>query len=95
MPIVTFLPSGQRVEVPLGTTVFEAALQAGLPLASSCSAEFICGKCNVRVVSGDRSLSLQTDSEQELLRRENKPPTDRISCQTIIQGDCAITTSYW
>lgn len=95
MPIVTFLPSGRRVEVPMGSTVFEAALQANLPIASSCSAEFVCGKCNVRVLSGAENLSAQTDSERQLLVRENKPVTDRISCQATIQGDCSITTSYW
>jgi ferredoxin, 2Fe-2S len=95
MPIVTFLPSGRSVEVPAGTTVFEAALRAELPIASSCNAEFICGKCNVRVVRGADALSAQTDPERQLLRRENRPVTDRISCQTLVQGDCAITTSYW
>jgi len=95
MPIVTFLPSGRRVEVAVGSTVFDAALQAGLPIASSCSAEFVCGKCNVRVVSGAENLSPQTDSERQLLARENKPVTDRISCQTAVHGDCSITTSYW
>jgi ferredoxin len=95
MPIVTFLPSGRRVEVALGSTVFEAALQAGLPIASSCSAEFVCGKCNIRVLSGENALSPQTESERQLLRREKKPETDRISCQTTVQGDCSVTTSYW
>ncbi len=95
MPIVTFLPSGRRVEVSLGSTVFDAALQAELPIASSCSAEFVCGKCNIRVVSGADNLSTQTDSERQLLARERKPATDRISCQTTVQGDCSITTSYW
>ncbi len=95
MPIVTFLPSGQRVEVEVGTTVFAAAQKAGLPIASSCSAEFVCGKCNVRVVAGAPGLSVQTDSERQLLQRENKPASDRISCQAKIQGDCSVTTSYW
>lgn len=95
MPIVTFLPSGKKINVPSGTTIFEAAQQAGMPIASSCSANFVCGRCNVQIVVGRHNLSEQQEAEKTLLKREKHPPTDRISCQTRIEGNCSVTTRYW
>ena len=97
MPIVTFMPSGKRIEVPKGTPLFAAACYAGLPVASSCSEESVCGKCNMQIVSmvGSESLSLQKPAELKLLNRDHKPTTDRISCLTLVYGDCTVTTTYW
>ncbi len=95
MPRVYFIPSGKFAEVKPGSTLYQAALQAGLPVAASCDAEFICGKCNMRVVDGASNLSKQTHKEQELLQRESRPVTDRVSCRTAVFGDCTVTTTYW
>ncbi len=95
MPIVTFQPSGKTVDVPAGTTLFEAAHQAGLPVASSCGAEGICGKCNMTILAGRENLSESKPIEPRLLSKERKPATDRISCQTKALGDCVVTTTYW
>jgi ferredoxin len=95
MPIITFLPSRKSIEVEAGTSLYDAATRAGLPVASSCSAEFICGKCNMRVVAGEANVSAQTEPERRLLRREKQPETDRISCQALVEGDCSVTTRYW
>lgn len=95
MPIVTFHPSGKKVEISEGITLFEAAQQANLPVASSCHTDFICGRCNMQVRSGAEKLSKQSEAERNLLRREKKDETDRISCQTKVFGDCEVTTTYW
>jgi len=95
MPIVTFVPSGKKVEIPHGTLLFDAALRAGLPVASSCSAAFVCGKCNLQIVSGRENLSRQTEPELRILRRDGKPESDRISCVTRVYGDCTVTATYW
>lgn len=95
MPRVNFVPSGKSVEVKPGCSLFDAALQAGLPVASSCSAEFVCGKCNMAVLDGAENLSTQTEKERSLLRREGRPEADRVSCCTAIWGDCTVTTTYW
>jgi ferredoxin len=95
MPTVTFLPSGKQKNVTAGTTLYRAAVAAGLPVAASCSEEFVCGKCNMRVLSGADQLSPQTRPERELLARESRPTTDRVSCHTVVYGDCTVTTPYW
>ena len=55
---VTYLPSGKTARVPAGTTLFNAAHWAGLPIESTCGGRGTCGKCGVRVLEGDAELSL-------------------------------------
>jgi ferredoxin len=95
MPRVNFVPSGKAIEVAAGTSLYESAVAAGLPVAASCSAEFICGKCNMTVLKGAASVSKQTEKERLLLRQQDRPETDRVSCRTAVFGDCTVTTSYW
>jgi len=95
MPTVTLLPSGLVVEVPNGTMLFDAACRAGLPVASSCSAEAVCGKCVMKIHLGAEKLSAITEHERKLLARDHRHPSDRISCMVRVLGDCAVSTSYW
>ncbi|MFM8314059.1 MAG: 2Fe-2S iron-sulfur cluster-binding protein [Deltaproteobacteria bacterium] len=95
MPIVTFLPSGKTVEVEFGTLLFDAARKAGLPVASSCSADHVCGRCNMQIAQGKENLSKPTLEETKLLQRDKNPISDRISCMTRVEGDCSVTTRYW
>ena len=53
MPRVQFLPSGKTVQVPPGTGLLDAARQAGVEIESPCGGEGTCGKCIVRVTSGE------------------------------------------
>ena len=95
MPIITFQPSGRTVEVASGTLLFDAVQRAGLPIASSCSSAFVCGKCNLAVSVGCENLSPQRDAEKNLLMRERKPVEQRISCVARVYGDCTVRASYW
>lgn len=95
MPFVTFDKANKRIEVPEGTTLFQAAISAGLPVASSCEEDFVCGKCNMQILAGKENLSAQSEHERKLLHKENAPTEDRISCITKVWGDCTVTTSYW
>ncbi len=95
MPRVIFLPSGKFVDIKAGTTLYDAAIQVGLPVAASCGLEFICGKCNMKVLAGADGLSKQTPKERALLKREGRPETDRVSCRTAVWKDCEVTASYW
>ncbi len=53
MPQITFLPSKKVVDVQRGTELLEAARQAGVDIDSPCGAKGTCGKCIVRILSGD------------------------------------------
>ena len=49
---VTFLPEQNEVEVEAGTTLLEAAEQAGIRLNTQCGWEGLCGECRLQVVDG-------------------------------------------
>lgn len=86
---VDFEPVGKRVTVPRGTSLLEAARQAGLELASACGGEGSCGQCRVVVVEGAVSPPISTESfiltELELLEGE------RLACCTQVEADVKVT----
>ena len=53
MPQVTFQPSGTSIDIPPKTGLLDAARAAGVEIDSPCGGNGTCGKCMVRVVSGD------------------------------------------
>ncbi len=53
MPLVTFEPSGETIEVSPGTELLVAARQAGVNIDSPCGGKGTCGKCIVRIISGE------------------------------------------
>jgi uncharacterized 2Fe-2S/4Fe-4S cluster protein (DUF4445 family) len=79
---VTYLPSGKAVRVPSGTTLFNAAHWAGLPIESTCGGRGTCGKCSVKVLHGEAELSL-ADYRHLAGKLEDGW---RLSCQCPING---------
>jgi uncharacterized 2Fe-2S/4Fe-4S cluster protein (DUF4445 family) len=79
---VTYLPSGKTVRVPEGTTLFNAAHWAGLPIESTCGGRGTCGKCGVQVLEGQAELSLA--DHRHLADRIDEGW--RLSCQCPITG---------
>jgi uncharacterized 2Fe-2S/4Fe-4S cluster protein (DUF4445 family) len=83
---VTYLPSGKTVRVPEGTTLFNAAHWAGLPIESTCGGRGTCGKCGVQVMEGHAELSL-ADHRHLSDRLEDGW---RLSCQCPITGPMTV-----
>jgi uncharacterized 2Fe-2S/4Fe-4S cluster protein (DUF4445 family) len=83
---VTYLPSGTVATVPEGTTVFNAAHWAGLPIDSTCGGRGTCGKCGVRVVEGhaERTLADYRHLDRDL------DEGWRLSCQCEITEDMVV-----
>ena len=90
-----FQPSGARLRVRAGTTLLEAARRAGLPMASSCGADGICGRCGVRVLAGADALSAEAANEIEVKRRNRIDPELRLACRAGVHGPVEVTASYW
>ncbi|MCL7452046.1 MAG: ASKHA domain-containing protein [Anaerolineae bacterium] len=83
--IVVFKPSGQVVEVQIGTLLSDAAVEAGLSLNLPCGGQGRCGRCRVKVEHGDvshRSAARLTTAE----RQEGWA----LGCQAVIKGDAVI-----
>src|SRR5207344_3214039 len=83
---VTYQPSGKSVRVPAGTTLFNAAHWAGLPIESTCGGRGTCGKCGVRVLDGEAELSLADYRHLP----EKLDDGWRLSCQCPINGPMTV-----
>jgi ferredoxin len=92
---VRFLPSGREVEAPPGTTLLDATIAAGLPIARSCGAEGVCAKCALSIVEGAEHLSPEAPDETRLKARNRVEPADRLACRATLCGNVTATASYW
>jgi ferredoxin len=88
-------PSGLSLRVPEGTTLLAAARRAGLPIASACGADGICGRCGVQVLSGGGSLSPETAAEARVKRMNRLDAGLRLACRAAILAPVEVTASYW
>ena len=80
---VTYLPSDTTVHVPAGTTLFNAAHWAGLPIDSTCGGRGTCGKCGVRIVQGHAERTLADYRHLSDALDEGW----RLSCQAEVRED--------
>jgi len=53
MPTITFIPDGSSVDVEPGVSIRDAAIRIGVHIPSPCDGYGICGKCAVRIKSGE------------------------------------------
>jgi uncharacterized 2Fe-2S/4Fe-4S cluster protein (DUF4445 family) len=83
--IVVFKPSGQVLEVEVGTLLSDAAVEAGVPLNLPCGGQGRCGRCRVKVEHGTvshRSAARLTSAERE--------EGWALGCQAVIKGDAVV-----
>ena len=92
---VRFAPSGKRVQVEAGTTLLDAAREAGLPVASACGAEGLCARCGMTVLEGAEALPPETEAEADAKARNRIDPAWRLACRVAIAGDLEVTAAYW
>lgn len=89
------MPSAREVETPPGTTLLDAAIAAGLPIARSCGAEGVCSKCALRIIEGGENLSPELPDEARIKQRNGIDAEERLACRAEIRGDVTVTASYW
>lgn len=82
---VTFFPSRLVTHTPEGTTLFNAANWAGLPIDSTCGGRGTCGKCKVRLLEGTCPI---TGADQRFLSEAELTGGWRLSCRAAIHADC-------
>ncbi|MFZ5648280.1 MAG: ASKHA domain-containing protein [Bacillota bacterium] len=75
---VTFLPGNVTIKVPSGSTVLDAARDAGIPVEAHCGGRGTCGKCRVLVRNTDQK---PTSAERQALSREKSRSGWRLACQ--------------
>jgi len=84
---VRFQPSGRSVYVLPGTKILEAAGRAGIILQTPCGGQGTCGKCRVRVISGECSAP---QPDQKVLAKKAWAQGYRLACQTAILSESVI-----
>jgi len=92
---VRFQPSGREIRVAEGTSLLEAAHLAGLPLASACHGDALCGRCGVSVISGTNALPAEREPEARAKRRNRVPAEQRLACRIPVSNDLEVTAGYW
>jgi uncharacterized 2Fe-2S/4Fe-4S cluster protein (DUF4445 family) len=80
---VDFEPLGRRARVAPGTTLLEAARQAGVGLNAVCGGAGTCGTCRVRVVAGQ--VTPPTEAERDSLAEGF-----RLACQARVLDDVRV-----
>lgn len=95
MAKISFTKSFEPIEVASGENLMQALLNASIPVASSCYGDGVCGKCRMEVLSGAENLSKPTPLEDMIKERLGMDKALRISCQTRVEGDVTVDTSYW
>jgi ferredoxin, 2Fe-2S len=87
MAIVRFKGFGE-VEVPVGSSLLEAAAKAHFPEGSACGGVCACSTCHVYVSQGAELLSEQDDDEADILDKAfDVRPGSRLGCQSKIERD--------
>lgn len=85
---IQFQPLGKRVKVAAGTSVFEAARNAGIELSSSCGGEGNCGQCQIILMEGEATPV--TRDEEFILTELERLNGMRLACCTQALSDLKI-----
>ena len=95
MPKISFTKNFSPINVEAGANLMQSLLKAGIPVASSCYGDGVCGKCRLEIVEGAENLNPVGDLEQILRGRLRLDKSLRISCQSTVMGDITVDASYW
>lgn len=89
------MPSGRVVRVAAGTTLLDAARQAGLSVASGCGEHRLCALCGLEIVEGIETLPPEPDEEAHIKQLNRIDAKLRLSCQLEVVGDLVVSAQYW
>ncbi len=93
MPKIQFRPGDLAIDVRRGTLLIEAIREAGLPIASPCGDDLICGKCGVRSLSGQ--VGREAPVERDAKQRNRVPAGQRLACALRVRDDLVVSADYW
>jgi 2Fe-2S ferredoxin len=90
MPKVIFHAVGQtwETEVPVGSSILEAAQKVDAPEGFACGGVCACSTCHVHVLRGAQLLTEMEDEENDILDKAfDVRATSRLGCQSKILKD--------
>ncbi len=89
MPTITFAATGERHEVPAGTSYLEFCRASDVPQDFGCTVGS-CGTCRLELLAGAENVNRQTDDERETVEMCTDVPGARLGCQLVVQGDITV-----
>ena len=82
MPTITFLPDGNRIEVPSGTSILEAAKKCHAQVGYACGGVCACSTCHVKIKQGLDCFPEPSEDELDQLDEARGVGLDsRLGCQ--------------
>ena len=88
MPEIRIQPSGEIYRYEAGGSLLEILLAQKIFVDNPCNGKGVCGKCRVRIVSGD--VPDVTETEKKLLGKEELEAGIRLSCLVKPEHDLVI-----
>lgn len=88
---VTFLPSGEIAEAPAGSTIFQAAIAAGVQLESACGGRGTCGKCKVQIPP--EKVDPNTEIKEKFISHSEREAGWVLACKYQLFEDMTVTLS--
>jgi len=85
---INFQPIGRRVQTEYGAKILDVARDYGIGIASLCGSKGTCGKCKVRIASGE--VSPLDDKEKKALTDGEIRQGYRLACLTKVHGDIKV-----
>ena len=85
MPRVKFHPHEREAEVPEGTLLLRAALDAGVHINASCGGNGVCGKCRVLLQEGEVENGVS-----EKLSQQDREAGYRLACLSRVTQDLSV-----
>ncbi len=86
---LTIRPEGISIEIEDGRNLAEALGDAGRPVSLYCHKRGICGKCLLRIESGDAGRP--DPQEQAVLARRGAASADRLACRVSVRGPLEVS----
>ena len=88
MPRVRFVDQNLEADVPVGTSILEAARGVGAPVGDACGGVCACSTCHVYVQSGGELLRAPGDADEDALDKAfDVRESSRLGCQARIARD--------
>jgi ferredoxin, 2Fe-2S len=88
MPRIRFVDQDIEVEVPLGSSLLQAAKQSGAPEGDACGGVCACSTCHVYVERGADLLSEAEEGEEDILDKAfDVRMNSRLGCQAKLRRD--------
>ncbi len=85
LPHPEICPQGLTIEAKPGTSICDAALDAGIKIEHACEKSCACTTCHVVVRQGFGSLVPAEEQEEDLLDKAwGLEPQSRLSCQATV-----------